>query len=42
MWVEKPSGTKRIDGAIAAVEALKLLMVMDPEPQYEVMIFGGR
>jgi phage terminase large subunit-like protein len=43
IWVEKPSpGTKRIDGAIAAVMALKLLMVMDPEPQYEVMIFGGR
>jgi phage terminase large subunit-like protein len=40
LWVEKPSATKRIDGAIAAVEALKLLMVMPQQPAYEVMIIG--
>lgn len=42
MWVEKPSATKRIDGAIAAVEALKLLMVMPAAPTYQVMVFGGK
>ena len=40
MWVEKPSATKRIDGAIAAVEALKLLMVMPQVPEYQIIVFG--
>lgn len=42
LWVEKPSATKRIDGAIAAVEALCLLTKEQPEPQYQMFVFGGR
>jgi phage terminase large subunit-like protein len=42
VWVEKPSATKRIDGAVAAVEALKLLMVMPKQPEYQILIVGGR
>lgn len=42
VWVEKPSATKRIDGAIAAVEALKLLMVMLTEPSFQIFLFDGR
>lgn len=42
IWVEKPTNTtKRIDGAVAAVMALSLLMAMPREKQYQAYIFGG-
>ncbi len=41
LWVEKPSATKRIDGAIAAVEALKLMMLIPRQPQYQMLVIGG-
>jgi phage terminase large subunit-like protein len=42
IWVEKPTNTtKRIDGAVAAVMALSLLMAMPREKQFQAFIFGG-
>jgi phage terminase large subunit-like protein len=42
MWVEKPSATKRIDGAMAAVMALYLMLAMPKAPEYQILIVGGR
>jgi phage terminase large subunit-like protein len=42
LWVEKPSATKRIDGAIAAVEALSLLLAMPRQPQFQMIVLGGK
>lgn len=41
MWVEKPSATKRIDGAMAAVMALHLLQTMPRAPKPRLLIIGG-
>lgn len=42
MWVEKPSATKRIDGAMAAVMALHLMMTMPKPPEFQLLILKGR
>lgn len=42
IWVEKPTNTtKRIDGAVATVMALSILMAMPREKQFQAFIFGG-
>jgi phage terminase large subunit-like protein len=35
---------KRIDGGVACIDALKMMQAMEwaPEPQHQVMVFGGR
>jgi phage terminase large subunit-like protein len=40
---DKSKVTERIDGIVATIMAIgAALMNRDREPQYEVMIFGGR
>ena len=40
LWIEKPSETKRIDGAVAAAMAIKELMTLPASRKKAVQVFA--